>query len=196
MRPLDVTARRTRPSRRGTRAAVRSLRSRSGTTRRLRPRTDRWAATGAGDRDRQVVRWPGRPLDQPELRRRPSAGRAGARRGRRNHHALPGRPAICITGVNILGKAHGSGPIETHRAGTDFRARRGAKDPGKTLGIGPGSVIEWEQEGDKLVVRKAAKYSMADLHRALFPKGPPRRKSAKALRDGIAAHIRKKHASR
>ena len=66
----------------------------------------------------------------------------------------------------------------------------------RTLGIGPGSVIEWEQEGDKLVVRKAAKHSLEDLHRAVFPKGPPRRKSTKALRDGIAAHIRKKHASR
>ena len=66
----------------------------------------------------------------------------------------------------------------------------------KTLGIGPGSVIEWNQEGDRVVVRKAAKYTMKDLHRALFPKGPPRRKSEKALRDGISAHIRKKHARR
>jgi AbrB family looped-hinge helix DNA binding protein len=66
----------------------------------------------------------------------------------------------------------------------------------RTLGIGPGSVIEWSQEGDKVVVRKAAKFTMKDVHRALFPKGPPSRKSAKALRDGIRTHIRKKHARR
>ena len=66
----------------------------------------------------------------------------------------------------------------------------------KRLGVGPGSVIEWEQEGKKIVVRKAAKYDMADLHRALFPKGPPARKSEKALREGISSLVRKKHASR
>lgn len=66
----------------------------------------------------------------------------------------------------------------------------------KRLGVGPGSVIEWEQEGKKIVVRKAAKYGMVDLHRALFPKGPPARKSDKALREGIKSHVRKKHASR
>ncbi|HEX6272831.1 MAG TPA: AbrB/MazE/SpoVT family DNA-binding domain-containing protein [Polyangiaceae bacterium] len=66
----------------------------------------------------------------------------------------------------------------------------------RRLGIGPGSVIEWQQEGREIVVRKAAKYGMGDLHRALFPKGPPRRKSDQALRDGIRSHLRKKHASR
>lgn len=66
----------------------------------------------------------------------------------------------------------------------------------KRLGVGPGSVIEWEQEGQRIVVRKAVKYNMADLHRALFRKGPPGRKSEKALREGIRSHIRKKHASR
>jgi antitoxin PrlF len=66
----------------------------------------------------------------------------------------------------------------------------------KRLGIGPGSVIEWDQEGDRLVVRRAAKHTMADLHRALFPAGPPPPKSDEELRQGIRAHIRKKHARR
>jgi antitoxin PrlF len=66
----------------------------------------------------------------------------------------------------------------------------------RRLGIGPGSVIEWEQEGDKLVVRRAAKYTIADLHRTLFPDGPPRHKSDDDLREGIRAHMRKKHARR
>ena len=66
----------------------------------------------------------------------------------------------------------------------------------KRLGVGPGSVIEWEQEGARIVVRKATRYGMADLHRALFPKGPPARKSDKALREGINSQVRKKHARR
>lgn len=66
----------------------------------------------------------------------------------------------------------------------------------RRLGIGPGSVIEWDEEGGKLVVRRAAKYTMADLHRALFPDGPPRRKTDEELREGIRAHLRRKHARR
>lgn len=66
----------------------------------------------------------------------------------------------------------------------------------KRLGIGPGSVIEWDQEGDRLVVRRAAKHTMQDLHRMLFPDGPPTHKSDDVLREGIRAHLRKKHARR
>ena len=66
----------------------------------------------------------------------------------------------------------------------------------KRLGIGPGSVIEWAQEGDQLVVRRAKKYNMQDLHSALFPKGTPARKSDEELREGIRKHLRNKHARR
>jgi antitoxin PrlF len=64
----------------------------------------------------------------------------------------------------------------------------------KRLGIGPGSVIEWELEGDKLVVRRASKYTMQDLHSALFPKGAPAHKTDEELREGVRKHLRKKHA--
>lgn len=66
----------------------------------------------------------------------------------------------------------------------------------KRLGIGPGSVIEWDEKGDLLVVRKAGKHSMEDLHRALFPDGPPPRKTDEELREGVRARLRKKHARR
>jgi antitoxin PrlF len=66
----------------------------------------------------------------------------------------------------------------------------------RRLGIGPGSVIEWEQEGDKLVVRRAKKYTMQDLHSALFPDGPPTRKSDEELQEGIRKHMQRKHARR
>src|ERR1039458_3975023 len=43
----------------------------------------------------------------------------------------------------------------------------------KRLGITPGSILEWEEEGEKIVVRRAGRYSSEDIHRALFPNGPP-----------------------
>lgn len=66
----------------------------------------------------------------------------------------------------------------------------------KKLGIGPGSLIEWDEEGGKLVVRRATKYTMEDVHRALFPRRPPVKKSLSELREGIRAHMRRKHARR
>src|SRR5436190_2080246 len=38
----------------------------------------------------------------------------------------------------------------------------------RKLGVGPGSVLEWDQDGDKIVVRRSGKYSSVDIHRALF----------------------------
>jgi len=43
----------------------------------------------------------------------------------------------------------------------------------RKLGIGPGSVLEWEEEGDAVVVRKAGRYTSEDIHRAIFPRGTP-----------------------
>jgi AbrB family looped-hinge helix DNA binding protein len=65
----------------------------------------------------------------------------------------------------------------------------------KKLGIGPGSVLEWEQEGDKVVVRKAGNYSFEDIHKALF-KTPPRPATLEELKEGIAKYMREKYARR
>jgi antitoxin PrlF len=54
----------------------------------------------------------------------------------------------------------------------------------KRLGIRPGSVIEWELDGEKVVVRRANKYAVQDTHSALFPKGPPARKTTKSCAKG------------
>lgn len=43
----------------------------------------------------------------------------------------------------------------------------------KKLGLAPGSVLEWIEEGDAIVVRRAGKYTNQDLHKAAFPEGPP-----------------------
>ncbi len=64
----------------------------------------------------------------------------------------------------------------------------------KKLGLGPGSTIEWEERGGGVVVRKAKRLTLNEAHKALFPEGPPPRKSLKELKEGIAKHIRENHA--
>ncbi|PYM14384.1 MAG: AbrB/MazE/SpoVT family DNA-binding domain-containing protein [Candidatus Rokuibacteriota bacterium] len=66
----------------------------------------------------------------------------------------------------------------------------------RKLGIGPGSVLEWDEEGEKVVVRRAGRFSSEDVHRALFPRGTPMRRTLDQLRDGIRRSMRKKHARR
>jgi AbrB family looped-hinge helix DNA binding protein len=63
------------------------------------------------------------------------------------------------------------------------------------LGVGPGSVLEWEEDGDRVVVRKAGRYSSEDIHRALFSKAP-RPRSLADLKAGIRQYIRTRHAGR
>jgi AbrB family looped-hinge helix DNA binding protein len=64
----------------------------------------------------------------------------------------------------------------------------------RKLGIGPGAVIEWDEEGGKIVLRRAGRYSSVEVHNALFPKGPPRARTAEELKEGIRKNIRKRHA--
>lgn len=66
----------------------------------------------------------------------------------------------------------------------------------KKLGIGPGSVIEWEDKGDDVVVRRAGRYSSEDLHKIAFPDGPPKPISVEEMDEAIKGYIRKKHARR
>ncbi len=63
----------------------------------------------------------------------------------------------------------------------------------RKLGLVPGSVIEWEQEGDSIRVRRAGRYSSEDLHHALFD-APAEPHSLAELKEGIRAHIKKRHA--
>jgi len=66
----------------------------------------------------------------------------------------------------------------------------------RRLGVGPGSVLEWDDEGGSIVVRRSGKYTSEDIHRALFPEGPPKRRTLDELKDGIRQHVRKRHARR
>jgi antitoxin PrlF len=66
----------------------------------------------------------------------------------------------------------------------------------KKLGIGPGSVLEWAEEGDKVVVRKAGRYSSEDIHRAVFGHGPGKAKNLADHDDGVRRYMKAKHARR
>jgi len=66
----------------------------------------------------------------------------------------------------------------------------------KKLGVGPGSVLEWEEKDGEVVVRRAGRFSSEDIHLALFPKGPPKPKTLKDLKEGIREYMRRKHAGR
>ncbi len=66
----------------------------------------------------------------------------------------------------------------------------------RRLGIGPGSVLEWNEEGEKIVVRRSARYSSEDIHQALFPQQVPRPRTLVELKQGIRRHVRERHARR
>lgn len=65
----------------------------------------------------------------------------------------------------------------------------------KKLGVGPGSVLEWHEQDDQVVVRRAARYTSQDIHDALFPKGTAETGPAD-VKEGIRKYIRKRHARR
>ena len=64
----------------------------------------------------------------------------------------------------------------------------------RRLGIGPGSVLEWEEEGDKIVVRPAGRYTSQDVHGALFPKRAPKPRKLEELKEGVRRRMRERHA--
>jgi len=66
----------------------------------------------------------------------------------------------------------------------------------RRLGVGPGAVLEWNDDGGAIVVRRAGRYSSEDVHRVLFSKRVPKRKTLEQLKEGIRRHARKRHARR
>ncbi len=65
----------------------------------------------------------------------------------------------------------------------------------KRLGVGPGSMLEWQEEGDKIVVRRVGQFSSQDLHDALFSTAPKPR-TLEELKEGLKAHAKRRHARR
>lgn len=64
----------------------------------------------------------------------------------------------------------------------------------RKLGVGPGSLLEWNEEGDAVVVRRSGRYSSAEIHRALFGQRSPAPRGLSELKEGIRRHVRARHA--
>lgn len=64
----------------------------------------------------------------------------------------------------------------------------------KKLGIGPGSVLEWEERDAEIVVRRAGKHTSSQVHAALFGADQPG--TPVPVKPGIREYMRKKHARR
>ena len=65
----------------------------------------------------------------------------------------------------------------------------------RKLGIGPGSVLAWDDDGERVVVRRVGRYTSEDVHRSLFAT-PPRPRTLAELKAGVGRHIRRRRASR
>jgi antitoxin PrlF len=64
------------------------------------------------------------------------------------------------------------------------------------LGLTPGATVEWTQEGDSIVVKRAVRSSTHDVHDALFPQGNSAApaKTLAELKQGIRQHMQRRHA--
>jgi len=63
----------------------------------------------------------------------------------------------------------------------------------RKFGIGPGASLAWKTENDRLTVRRIGAHTCAEIHAALFA-DKPACKTLAALKAGIVAHIRSRHA--
>lgn len=64
----------------------------------------------------------------------------------------------------------------------------------KRLGVGPGSILEWEEAGGKIIVRRSGRYSSEDIHKKLFGDKPPRRRSLRELKEAIGQYVEERYA--
>jgi len=67
-------------------------------------------------------------------------------------------------------------------------------DVRRKLGIGPGSVLAWDEEDGKIIVRRAGRFSSQDIHQALFGARKPKPHTLDELKDGIRQYARKRYA--
>jgi len=63
----------------------------------------------------------------------------------------------------------------------------------RRLGLHPGSTLEWQDDGDRVVVRRAARVTFEQIHQALFAAVPPEH-SLQDLKDGVTRYVKNRHA--
>lgn len=65
----------------------------------------------------------------------------------------------------------------------------------KKLGVGPGSILEWDDEGENVVVRRAGRYTSEDVHRSVF-RAPPKPRTIEQMKEGVRRHVKRRRAIR
>jgi AbrB family looped-hinge helix DNA binding protein len=65
----------------------------------------------------------------------------------------------------------------------------------RKLGIRRGSILEWIEDGENVIVRKAGPFTSEEIRGALFAR-PPRARSLEQLKEGVRRHARRRHAGR
>lgn len=65
----------------------------------------------------------------------------------------------------------------------------------RKLGIGPGSVLEWDEDDGQIIVRRVGRYTSEDIHRALFTKSPQPR-TLDELKVGVRQYVKERDARR
>ena len=66
----------------------------------------------------------------------------------------------------------------------------------RKLGVGPGSVLEWDEDGEKIVVRRAGRYSSEEVHTAVFGSRAPKRRTLDEMKEGVRRRVRERRARR
>lgn len=65
----------------------------------------------------------------------------------------------------------------------------------RRLGIGPGSILEWGEDEEKIVVRRVGIHTSEDVHRALFSE-PPEARTLAEMKDGVRRYMKGRYARR
>ena len=64
----------------------------------------------------------------------------------------------------------------------------------RKLGVGPGSLLEWEEEGEKIFVRRVGRFTSEDIHQALLGARSPKKHSTAEMKEGIRRYVRGRYA--
>jgi AbrB family looped-hinge helix DNA binding protein len=65
----------------------------------------------------------------------------------------------------------------------------------RKLAIGPGSVLEWHEDGDQVVVRRAGRFTSEQIHRSIF-KSSPAPRTLSELKEGVRRDVKRRRAIR
>ncbi|MBZ5557288.1 MAG: AbrB/MazE/SpoVT family DNA-binding domain-containing protein [Acidobacteriia bacterium] len=63
----------------------------------------------------------------------------------------------------------------------------------RKLGVGPGSVLEWDDDGERVVVRRAGRFTSEDIHRSVFQR-PPKSRTLAELKEGVRRDVKRRRA--